>query len=618
MGRFQNIKEKINIFLYNNKSATLKALRIISVISSLFGIALMVYFYGFPLSDFEKDNVIGIFKGLFAYYIFSYVVRILYNFNLKNFFKETWMEGILLGFLTIDACGYFFFDQEWIIDLIEWLQLPNPHEFYGVVLQLYLLILIALEFGKFDVNLSQIRVNPALAFMLIFASIIFTGTGLLMLPEMTSPVLINGVLVNESMPFLDALFTSTSSACVTGLMTENVSTYFTFKGHLVLLGLIKIGGINIIAFGIFFTFFARFGLRVKQSIVMEDIFNKNSEYGAKGLFAKILLISLFVEIIGTTLLFFTLPKHPEIAGGYNRFFHSLFHSVSAFNNAGISTFSSGFGTEGISTSYLSLLTLGGLTFLGSLGFLTILDLIDIRQLRTRIKKPWKKMNIGANIAINSTTHLLIFGTIAIFLIELSNPEILSRVWLGKVVTSLFTVVNRTAGFNAIDIGSISVTSLILMLILMFIGGASSSTSGGVKTSTMTLIYVAITSLVKRKKRFELFKKNIGQELVLRAFIIFFFALGNIFIGSIVLSITESSRLISGEINFLDLLFEVTSAFSSVGLSTGITSGMTQAGKVMLIINMFVGRIGTVMVLMAFTKKTISTNYKYPDAHIMIG
>jgi trk system potassium uptake protein TrkH len=228
------------------------------------------------------------------------------------------------------------------------------------------------------------------------------------------------------------------------------------------------------------------------------------------------------------------------------------------------------------------------------------------------------MGIGSKIAMKSTTHLLMLGTIAFFFIEWNNPEMLDRVWIGKIITALFSVVNRTAGFNAIDFSNLSVTALILFLILMFIGGASSSTSGGVKTSTMTLIYVAITSLVKRKKRFELFRRNISQELVLRAFIIFFFALGNIFIGSMVLSVTEAHRLIAGSIDFMDILFEVTSAFSSVGLSTGITSEMSEAGKIMLIINMYVGRIGTIMVLMAFAKKTLSTNYKYPDAHIMIG
>ena len=618
MGRIQNIREKINIFLYNNKSATLNAFRLISILSSVFGIGLMVYFYGFPLTYTEKDNIIGIFKGLFAYYIFSYLIRIVYNFDLRSFFKETWMEGILLGFLMIDALGFFLFDQEWIINIIEWAELPNPKDFYGVVLQVYLFILIALEFGKFDINLSQIRINPALAFMLIFGTIIFIGTGLLMLPEMTNPVMVNGVEINSSMPFLDALFTSTSAACVTGLMTENVATYFSFKGHLVLLGLIKIGGINIIAFGIFFTFFARFGLRVKHSMVIEDILNKNSEHGAKGLFAKILALSILIEAIGTTFLYFTFPEHPETEGGYTRFFQSIFHSVSAFNNAGISTLSGGMATPGFDKAYLSLLTLTGLTFLGSLGFLTILDIIDLKQLKVRIKKPWKQMNIGSKIAIKSTTHLLIIGAVAFFVIEWNNPEMLDRVWIGKAVTALFSVVNRTAGFNALDFGNLSITALILFLILMFIGGASSSTSGGVKTSTMTLIYVAITSLVQRKKRFELFRRNISQELVLRAFIIFFFALGNIFIGSIVLSVTEAHRIAAGSIDFMDILFEVTSAFSSVGLSTGITGDMSEAGKVMLIINMYVGRVGTIMVLMAFAKKTLSTNYKYPDAHIMIG
>lgn len=619
MHPFFKIKENIYLFLYNNKVSVLYTLRILSILFSIGGVGLMVYFYGFPHSYGEKENLIRVFKGLFAYYIFSYFIRIIYSFEIRRFLKETWAEGFFLAILLADAIGFFVFGQTLLEDFINWFGFINFYEVHAAILQIYLFILIALEFGKINLDLASIKVNPALLFTMLFAAIILIGAGLLMLPEMTTPIEENGVLVNKSMNFVDALFTSASATCVTGLMVENAHDFFTFKGHLVLLGLIKVGGINIVAFGFFITFFSRFGLRLKQHDIIEDIVNKDTELSAKGLFSKILLISVVIETIGALLIFFLLPQtHPDYQGVGDKILYSFFHSVSAFNNAGISIFSNGMATEGIANVYPLLLVFTALIFLGTLGFLAIIELIDVKSLKERIQKPWKTISLGSRVAILASVHLLVFGVIFFIVFEFYNPEMIQMKISEKIITAVFQVINRTAGFNALDFGGFTYPVIMLFIALMFIGGSSSSTSGGIKSSTITIIAVSIKTVMSGKKNVELFKKNISNELVIRAYLVFLFAIVNIFIFTLLLTITEYEGIKAGKINFIHLLFEEVSAFSTVGLSMGITSEISNAGRIVLTITMFVGRIGTLMVLTALSKKSISTKYKYPDAHIMIG
>jgi Trk-type K+ transport system membrane component len=619
MHPFFKIKENIYLFLYNNKVSVLYTLRILSILFSIGGVGLMVYFYGFPHSYGEKENLIRVFKGLFAYYIFSYFIRLIYSFEIRRFLKETWAEGFFLGVLLVDAIGYFVFNQTWLEDFIDLVGFINFYEVHAAILQIYLFILIALEFGKINLDLSSIKVNPALLFTILFTAIILSGAGLLMLPEMTNPIMENGVLVNKSMNFVDALFTSASATCVTGLMVENTHDFFSFKGHLVLLGLIKVGGINIVAFGFFITFFSRFGLRLKQHDIIEDIVNKDTELSAKGLFAKILVISLIIETIGASLIFLLLPNsHPDYAGVGDKILYAFFHSVSAFNSAGISLFSNGLATDGIATSYPMLLVLSAIIFMGSLGFIAILEIIDFKQLKIRIQKPWKKISIASRVAILSSIHLIVFGVLFFMFFEKDNLEMQNMKISEKIITSIFQVVNRTAGFNSIDFSVFTYPVIVIFIALMFIGGSSSSTAGGIKTSTFTIIAVSVKAIIQGKKNVEIFKKNISNDLVIKAYLVFLFAILNLFIFTLLLCISEATSLQSGKFSFIELLFEEVSAFSTVGLSMGITSDISPAGRIIMAISMFIGRIGTLMVLIAITKKSISTKYKYPDAHIMIG
>ena len=612
MGILRNIEERTKLFLYNNKNVTLRSLRFISVIIGFFALGLMVYYYGFQHNDAENEKLVSYFKGLFGYYVLSYVVRILYSFDVKDFFKNSWHEFVLLLLLTIDATGFYFFDSNLLQGFFESLGSNNPQDWYVIFMQSYLLILAYFEVGKININLSKIRLNPAILFILIFAGIIFGGAGMLMLPEMTN------ASVDSDWDFIDAVFTSASATCVTGLMVEETGTFFTFQGQLVLMFLIKLGGLNIVAFGIFMAVFSRFGIGVKQHDIIEDIVNKSNYQSAQGLFTKIFIISTLIELVGSVCLFFLLPETSEIALVSDRIFYSIFHSVSAFNNAGISLYEGGITNPAVAQCYPVLSIMGVLIFLGALGFVTIIDVLNIKDLRERMMKPWKKLDIGSRVGLVSNTHLLIFGIIVFLLLEWNTGLFGAENFFERFISAGFQIVNRTAGFASIETGTLAIPVIILMLVLMFIGGSSSSTAGGIKTSTFTLLIVSVYTTIRGKKNAELYNKNIANDLLIKAYAILLFTLLNLFIWIFLLTITEGAALANGKIKILELVFEEFSAFSTVGLSMGVTQEFSDLGLIILSISMFIGRLGTLMLIMALSKKVKTNRYKYPDAHIMIG
>ena len=218
----------------------------------------------------------------------------------------------------------------------------------------------------------------------------------------------------------------------------------------------------------------------------------------------------------------------------------------------------------------------------------------------------------------SNTHLLIFGIIVFLLLEWNTGLFGAENFFERFISAGFQIVNRTAGFASIDTGTLAIPVIILMLVLMFIGGSSSSTAGGIKTSTFTLLIVSVYTTIRGKKNAELYNKNIANDLLIKAYAILLFTLLNLFIWIFLLTITEGAALANGKIKILELVFEEFSAFSTVGLSMGVTQGFSDLGLIILSISMFIGRLGTLMLIMALSKKVKTNRYKYPDAHIMIG
>lgn len=599
----RSIREKINLALYDSKEHVLNLFKIGSFITATFILGLLIYQFGFnPNTEIEHWIIIFI-KASFGFYILKYLVDILYSYEPFKLIRETWFEGLLLFLIIINSTSRFIFDESLLNLLGEKIELFHLENFYMLFIQCYFFVLVGIGLGKASPKLSFLKLNPPRLLIISFILLILLGTSLLMMPEMTKEV--------DTMPFFDALFTSISACCVTGLIVVDTATYFTQKGHIILMFLIQLGGLNIISFATLFAIFSKKGLGIKHQTILQENFSSESLLSGKGLLRKIFLFSFFIELIGILLIYFTWSPQIKFQHVEEQLFYSIFHSVSAFNNAGFTLFTDGLNNPLLQSSYNLHIIVGLLILLGAIGFPVIEDLVNFNRIKKAIKTPWMGLKLSTKISFYSSLFLIAFGMLSFYFLEQQNT--LNGMKLdGQLVTSFFQSISRTAGFNTVDISMVGTPMLIIFIFLMFIGGAPGSFGGGVKTSTFTLIIYSAMNTIRGQKRIEIGKRTISPELLHKAFTIFLFSSSAIFLAIFILSISD------GDKGLMPIAFEAVSAFSTVGLSTGITSELSYFGKVIIMICMFVGRIGTLTLAFALSSKMKSHNYQYPNAHLTIG
>lgn len=607
---FRKIREKLNLLLYDSKDTVLSLFKILHLFVSSISLLSLVIFYGYTLDENTVSYFIKVIEFSFAFYILRFCIRFIYDYNPGNFIRKNRVEFILILYLIIEGVFYNITGKLALAQLFEVIGVYGIGRYTIPIIQLSFFGFIIYEFTRDSGVNPFYRLHPATIFISSFLIIILVGTGMLMMPEMTTD--------HAGMGFLDALFMSSSATCVTGLSLVDVHEFYTFKGQVVLLILMKLGGLNIISFGAFILLASRLGVGVKHHELIEDFVNKDSILSTRGMLGRIIIWSVSIELIGTFMMFFSWGVGvPEVEQGSDRVFYSLFHSVSAFNNAGFSLFTDGLYNEGIRSNYLIQLIVTGLVFIGALGMAAVFDIFSIKKMRDRYKNPWKSLDFSTKIALNFSFMLVALGLVLFFVLEYNNT-LEGQSLVGKLSNSLFQSVTRTSGFNTVDIGSTTMPVLIMFCFLMFVGSSSSSTGGGIKTSTFAVLWATLYSTVRGKKNIELFKRTIDVDLALKAFsVLLFFIVGNL-IGIFVLTITEHELLAKESVTLSDIIFEEVSAFSTVGLSTGITPGLSEAGKVVVVVSMFIGRVGTLTVGFFVGRKVLSTNYKYPKGHTMIG
>ena len=575
---------------------------------NLTALAVLAVYYGYEHDEATSHQLFQLVKLSFGFYVLHYLVRVLYHFHPRTFFKETWAEGMVMAVLFIEGAGDVFFGSPPFASTLEVL-MPSIGDFSTFLVQGYLFVAIVTEWMRPGSRLPRIRLNPAVIFILSFLLLIVVGTWLLSMPQMTT--------APGGMPIVDAFFTATSATCVTGLMSVDTMTYFTSKGHWVLLFLIQLGGLNFIAFGSFLALASKFGVAVKQHEVIEDFVNADSLLGSSGTLGKVVLWCLGLEAVGALLLMGLWAPDVPFLSWTDRLFSSVFHSVSAFNNAGITLFTDGLAHPWVAQNWLVHWVITILVFLGALGMVAMFDLFDPSKLRERMKQPWKTISFPTKIALYFSLMLVAFGAVAFAVLEW-NGTMDGMSWFGKVTTAMFQSVTRTSGFNTVDIGLVGMPMLFLMMVLMFIGASSSSTGGGIKTSTLAIVIADVGRTVRGSDHVQLFQRSINKVLRSRAYsVLLFFLLGNM-VGVFVLTLTEGALLKSGGVGFFDLAFEHVSAMGTVGLSTGITPMLSAAGKIVLSAAMFVGRVGTLTVAFAVGGRTSQSHFKYPEGHTMVG
>jgi Trk-type K+ transport system membrane component len=363
---------------------------------------------------------------------------------------------------------------------------------------------------------------------------------------------------------------------------------------------------------------AKFGVGIKYHEVIEDFVNRDSILKAKSMLTKIVIWATTFEVIGVALLFIGFGSEGQFQDSGNRFFQSVFHGVSGFNNAGLSTIHGGLMHPDVINNTFVHTIVFILFFLGGFGMIYVFDIFEIRRLRERMRKPWKTIEFGTKISLYFTLGLLLLGAV-VFMIFEWNTSLEGKGTLDRLVIALFeSMTTRNAGFNVVDTASLGMPVMIVFLFLMFVGASSGSAGGGIRTSTFAIIWASVISTIRGKKHTELFRRTISNDLVMKAFAVtMFFVVGNI-VGPFVLAISEADLLASGKYEFMDLVFEHVSAASTVGLSTGITSELSGVGKFVLIVAMFIGRVGTLTLAYLVGKRVISKNYKYPHGHTMVG
>ncbi len=446
------------------------------------------------------------------------------------------------------------------------------------------------------------RMQPGYFVIISFTVAALVGALLLSLPIAST---------GERLSPIDALFTSTSAICVTGLIVVDTGSQFTVFGKCVIMLLIQLGGLGVMTFSVFLFIFLGKGLGTRQRWIVTESFTSTPIKHVGRLIKSIFVFTLAVELVGTFFLF-TFWRGRMAAG--DALFTSLFHSISAFCNAGFSFFSSSF--IEYRTSVLLNLTVMILIVAGGLGFPVMYEfLMRIRYRREHRRVP---LSLHSRMVISTTFLLIIAGAVMIFLLELDG-RIAGLSWGGKVWTSFFqSVTARTAGFNTLDMQALGPATLFMIVLLMFIGASPGSCGGGIKTTSLAVFAALIKSRFHGSEAVSIYKRTLPAETVSRALSVFILAVLTVTIGLILLLVMQIGSPKSGSEYFLAYLFETVSAFATVGLSMGVTSSLTTAGKFVIIILMLLGRVGLLTVAYVITRRGPEALYRYAEEKVMIG
>lgn len=565
---------------------------------SLIGLIAIISDFGFYQNDFSQrllDTFYFVVLGIGLISTFARYIQDRKLFKRKAFIFDL----ISVGFTMWLYYMYLFVGVPFETDLI----LENP-----IWVKIAVLFTFIREFSELKINFKRSVLNPAQLFILSFLGIILIGSCLLILPNATY----------DGISYLDALFTSTSAVCVTGLVVVNTGTHFTLFGQTIIMILIQLGGLGILTFASYFSYFFKGGTTYENQLALSDITSSKKLGEVFSTLKNIILITFGIELFAAILIYIAIDSS-NFASQSDQLFFSAFHSISAFCNAGFSTIGNSFyDTDFRFNYYLQLIII--FTFvLGGLGFPIVVNILKffkykiITLFSTRKSKyrPWV-FTLNSRITLITTLSISLVAFVFFYFLEYNNT-LIEHNGFGKVVTTLFGVTTpRTAGFNTIDTATMAFPTLMMVILLMWIGASPQSTGGGIKTSTFAIATLNILSLAKGKSRIEIFRREIAEISVRRAFAII--SLSLVVIGFAIMFIS----IFDPEKQLLDIAFECFSAYSTVGLSLGITGDLSSASKFVIIVVMFVGRISMLSLVIAVFKKIKHKNYSYPKEEIIIN
>lgn len=579
----------------------------IGILAALAGFLILIYHVGYTHLPDEQLVIQHLYNVILWVIIFS---------SLAGVSVKRW-SGRELRFriaeLAIIPILLFILDARTGYLGIAWSHV-GLHNLLNRNLSVYFVLILALivEVSTSSLHLTNRNTNPGLLFAFSFLFIILIGTGLLLLPNATY----------TGIGFTDAFFTSTSAVCVTGLIVVDTATYFTPLGQFFIIVLIQVGGLGIMTFTSFFGYFFKGGSSFSHEFLLKDLINEEKLGEIFNTLLKIIMVTFTIEAIGAMIIYSTLD--PSMFNGNLRVIgFSVFHSISAFCNAGFSTLSDNLYQPGFRSNYNLHYAIGVLIILGGLGFPIVFNYYHlIRQFvknkyqqiatKSRYFHTPKIINVNTRLAVITTLILLVTGFV-FFMFSEYDHSLKGLSMQGKIAGAFFgSVTTRTAGFNSVDMSLLAPSTILVYFFLMWVGASPASTGGGIKTTTFAVAVLNFISMAKGKERVEIFGRELSNESGRRAFAVIFLSFLIIGLSVLLLSITD------GNLALTKIIFEVFSAFGTVGLSLGITAQFSLAGKWILIITMFLGRVGTLTILVALFRKMRNFRYSYPSENIMIN
>jgi trk system potassium uptake protein len=445
--------------------------------------------------------------------------------------------------------------------------------------------------------------NIARTICIGFLAVIAFGTILLMMPFAITEETWNG---NS---FVVALFTSTSAVCVTGLAVVDTGTYFTFGGQLTIALLAQIGGLGYMTSTTFLILLLGRKFDLRQKFAIQESFDRPFLQGSSNLVKSIIATTMLFEITGIFLLLIVfVPEH----GWSQGLWHATFHSISAWNNAGFGLFPDNL--MSYHSSWIVNLVISGLIIFGGIGYQVIIEMYLWTVSRIKHKSERFCFSLNFKVVITTTILLLLAGTVAFFLTELNNPETLAPFsFKDKLLAAWFqSVTTRTAGFNTINIGEMTTAGLFITIGLMFIGASPSGTGGGIKTTTFRIMYNTTKSVLQGKSQVIIYQREVPSTLIFKALAVVFGTAATIVLITILICALETNS------ELLPVLFEVVSAFGTVGLSTGITSGLSVASKLLIVLSMYIGRVNILLLIAAVIGDPSPSNIHYPEENLLVG
>ncbi len=590
------------------KNNTLEqVLTVVKAVTSLVIVASFALLFGFYEPPLPAPLLVGVLIGTLVIFLSGKVVRLLNAESKGEYLLANWYEIPMLIALGVVIVG-----------AGRWFGRTEPGRIQIWAIALYLIIDVTIKFFMQSVRLAATGKDPTRVLVASFIILILTGAELLMLPKATPG--------RASLPFVDALFTSTSATCVTGLVVVDTGSDFTLMGQLVILTLIQLGGLGIVILGAVLALLLGQALSVRESAAMQDLLSEGTLGRINRMVVFVFIATAVIELAGAAGLLHMWNDAPGRALDRNNlWYYSIFHAISAFCNAGFGLFSDNLASYnrywGVYLVICPLIVLGGLGFgvLYDLGEIALDRLLRLCKKAVRGRCPVfqqapRRMWLQTKIVLFATTGLIAGGMLALYAFEkLTGHGPAAQSF--NLLDALFqSITARTAGFNSVDIAALSDPSKFILILLMFVGGSPGGTAGGIKTVTFVVVILAVIATLRRRDDVEIFSRSISLLIVRRAITVAVLFVMVLFGATLALCITEASS----HFTMMQIFFEVASALGTVGLSTGITPALTTAGKLIIILVMLTGRLGplTLLAVLAFNAKPV--RYSYPDEAIVVG